>query len=281
MSVSPNSANKNSNLLYDLISNWENETIEFKEASKDYDTDKIGRYVSALSNEANLSECGSAWLVFGVRNKTREVVGSDYRTDPERLNGLKFQIGSGTEPSMTFRSVKVLDEPAGRVIMFEIPAAPQGMPIAWKGQCFARAGESLIPLSFDKQDAIRRQDHLLDWTAQVVNDATVSDLSSEALKVARRAFTDRNASRIAPETIDNWSDEQFLMHVGLMTKRGIVRAAFLLNPLMAELTWKLVGQEAAYEHFTIPFILATTELYGRIRNIKMRLLPQASSYSVK
>ncbi|MCQ4882131.1 AAA family ATPase, partial [Alistipes onderdonkii] len=42
---------------------------------------------------------------------------------------------------------------------------------------------------------------------------------------------------------------------------------------MAELTWKLVGQEAAYEHFTIPFILATTELYGRIRNIKMRLLP--------
>ena len=283
MSVSPNSANKNSNLLYDLISNWENETIEFKEASKDYDTDKIGRYVSALSNEANLSECGSAWLVFGVRNKTREVVGSDYRTDPERLNGLKFQIGSGTEPSMTFRSVKVLDEPAGRVIMFEIPAAPQGMPIAWKGQCFARAGESLIPLSFDKQDAIRRQDHLLDWTAQVVNDATVSDLSSEALKVARRAFTDRNASRIAPETIDNWSDEQFLMHVGLMTKRGIVRAAllllgkpesaYLLNPLMAELTWKLVGQEAAYEHFTIPFILATTELYGRIRNIKMRLLP--------
>ena len=184
---------------------------------------------------------------------------------------------------MTFRSVKVLDEPAGRVIMFEIPAAPQGMPIAWKGQCFARAGESLIPLSFDKQDAIRRQDHLLDWTAQVVNDATVSDLSSEALKVARRAFTDRNASRIAPETIDNWSDEQFLMHVGLMTKRGIVRAAllllgkpesaYLLNPLMAELTWKLVGQEAAYEHFTIPFILATTELYGRIRNIKMRLLP--------
>ena len=134
MSVSPNSANKNSNLLYDLISNWENETIEFKEASKDYDTDKIGRYVSALSNEANLSECGSAWLVFGVRNKTREVVGSDYRTDPERLNGLKFQIGSGTEPSMTFRSVKVLDEPAGRVIMFEIPAAPQGMPIAWKAR---------------------------------------------------------------------------------------------------------------------------------------------------
>ena len=265
------SESTNPNLLYHLIGNWENETIEFKEASKDFDTDKIGRYVSALSNEANLSECGSAWLVFGVRNKSREVVGTDYRIESERLNSLKIQIKDGTEPSMTFRD------------MFEIPSAPQGMPIAWKGQCFARAGESLIPLSFDKQDSIRRQDHLLDWTAQVVDDASVSDLSPEAVAVARRAFAERNTSRIAPDTINSWTDEQFLLHIGLMTKRGIVRAAllllgkpesaYLLNPLMAELTWKLIGQEAAYEHFSIPFILATSELYARIRNIKIRLLP--------
>lgn len=38
-----------------LISNWEDETVEFKEANNDYDKDKIGRYFSALSNEANLS----------------------------------------------------------------------------------------------------------------------------------------------------------------------------------------------------------------------------------
>lgn len=37
-----------------LISNWEDETVEFKEANNDYDKDKIGRYFSALSNEANL-----------------------------------------------------------------------------------------------------------------------------------------------------------------------------------------------------------------------------------
>lgn len=42
---------------------------------------------------------------------------------------------------------------------------------------------------------------------------------------------------------------------------------------MAELTWRLVGQEEAYEHFTIPFVLATTALYSRIRNMKMQLLP--------
>lgn len=54
---------------------------------------------------------------------------------------------------------------------------------------------------------------------------------------------------------------------------GKPEASYLLSPLMAEPTWKLVGQEHAYEHFGIPFILSTTKLYSRIRNIKIRLLP--------
>jgi ATP-dependent DNA helicase RecG len=37
-----------------LIATWENEVVEFKQAGHDYDTDKIGEYFSALSNEANL-----------------------------------------------------------------------------------------------------------------------------------------------------------------------------------------------------------------------------------
>ena len=40
-------------VLYDLIENWENEVVEFKEASRDFDMDKIGRYFSAVSNEVN------------------------------------------------------------------------------------------------------------------------------------------------------------------------------------------------------------------------------------
>lgn len=45
-------------LLDELISEWENETVEFKETSaKD---DDLGKYFSALSNEANLKEVDSA-----------------------------------------------------------------------------------------------------------------------------------------------------------------------------------------------------------------------------
>lgn len=273
----------NLTLLDALIDGWENEAVEFKEAGRDFDTDKIGRYVCALSNEANLGGASAGWLVFGVRNKTRSVVGTDYRSDPARLNGIKAQVADGTEPSLTFRSVRIVDHSDGRVVLFEVPPAPQGLPIAWKGHYYARAGESLKPLTIDKLDAIRREDSAMDWTAQPVPDAEMADLSPEAMRVAREAFTQRNSTRVTREEVETWSDEQFLGHVGLLDRRGLNRAAvlllgkpeaaWLLNPLMAELTWRLVGQEEAYEHFTIPFVLATTALYSRIRNVKIQLLP--------
>lgn len=49
--------------LNSLINNWENETVEFKEANNDYDKDKIGKYFSALSNEANLRNLQCGWLM--------------------------------------------------------------------------------------------------------------------------------------------------------------------------------------------------------------------------
>jgi ATP-dependent DNA helicase RecG len=43
------------NLLVKLISTWENEVIEFKEVNDDYSTSEIGKYFSALANEALIS----------------------------------------------------------------------------------------------------------------------------------------------------------------------------------------------------------------------------------
>ena len=156
------------NLLDRLVTGWESETVEFKEASRDYSTDKIGSYFSALSNEANLHGTDSAWLVFGVRDKTRTVVGTDYRPELARQQSLKWQITQGTEPSVTFRAVYEVKHADGRVVMMEIPPAPAGIPIAWQGHYYARAGESLVSLGLDKQDQIRRQSLTTDWSAGIV-----------------------------------------------------------------------------------------------------------------
>ena len=82
-------------LLNKLIQNWETEVAEFKEAGKDYDKNKIGQYFSAISNEANLKGLQHGWLVFGVRNKNKEIVGSDYR-NTKGLDTLKQEISVGT-----------------------------------------------------------------------------------------------------------------------------------------------------------------------------------------
>jgi len=66
-------------ILRGLIENWEDEVVEFKEASNSFKRDEIGEYFSAISNEANLKGLQYGWLVFGVNNQSRQVVGSDYR----------------------------------------------------------------------------------------------------------------------------------------------------------------------------------------------------------
>ena len=66
-------------LLPQLIAGWENEVVEFKNVGDSYSTSDIGKYFSALSNEANLRNQDCGWLIFGVNNKSRSVVGSAYR----------------------------------------------------------------------------------------------------------------------------------------------------------------------------------------------------------
>ena len=53
-------------LLDELIAGWESEVVEFKEENEGYSTKEIGKYFSALSNEANLRSKQRAWLVLGV-----------------------------------------------------------------------------------------------------------------------------------------------------------------------------------------------------------------------
>jgi ATP-dependent DNA helicase RecG len=271
-------------LLQELIATWENEVVEFKQAGDGFSTDDIGKYFSALANEANLRGNERAWLVFGVHNKTRAVVGTDYRREPERLQSLKQQIAENTTPRVTFRDIHELLHAAGRVLLFEVPAAPRGMPIAWKGHYHARAGESLAPLGLDKQDEMRSQTLAQDWTAQVVPAATLANLDDAAVHKARESFAQKHANRLAAGEVAGWPLATFLDRARLTIDGQVTRTALLLLgkpesawhllPHPAQLTWSLQGPERAYEHFGPPFLLNTTRLYQRIRNIQLRLLPQ-------
>lgn len=270
-------------LFSQLIESWENEVVEFKRGGKGHSTDEIGKYFSALANEANLHDHDVAWLIFGVDDKTRAVVGTDYAVHTDRLNQLKQQIVENSQPQITFQAIHELNHPDGRVLLFEIPAAPRGLPIAWKGHYYARAGESITSLGIDKQDQIRAQQMGNDWSEVVVPEATIDHLDPEALRRAREGFADQHRNRLTSGDVESWTPEQFLERAKLTKNGQITRAtllllgknasAHLLSPHMCEISWRLIGQEEAYEHFSLPFLISATELYKRIRNVQIRLLP--------
>lgn len=269
--------------LTDLIATWENEVVEFKEATDSFSVSEIGKYFSALSNEANLNDTDAGWLIFGVSNKQRTVVGTSYRVDPVRLNSLKQQIADGADPKTTFRHIHEITLDGHRVVMMEIPPAPRGIPIAWQGHYFSRSGESLSPMGLAKLDEIRAQTLETDWSAQVVDGATLDDLDPVAVDRARSDFALKHQNRIDADEVRGWPVATLLDRAKVTQRGQVTRAAllllgrpesaYLLSPHPAQMTWKLVGPETAYQHFGPPFLLATSQLYQRIRNIQLRLLP--------
>ena len=78
----------------------ENEVVEFKEAKNTYDFTKLGKYFSALSNEANLCGKPNAWLIFGVEDKRHTIVGSQFRPKRKDLDSLKGEIANKTTISV-------------------------------------------------------------------------------------------------------------------------------------------------------------------------------------
>jgi ATP-dependent DNA helicase RecG len=108
-----------------IAHNAENEIIEFKEAKESYDFDKIGKYFSALSNEANLKGKSYAWLIFGIEDKEHRIVGSNFRKERRKLDSLKKEIGDKITNNISFIEIYELNKPEGRVCKLPLCAQNQ------------------------------------------------------------------------------------------------------------------------------------------------------------
>ena len=138
---------ENYRTLFDqLIAHVEHEVIEFKTAENQFDTNKLGKYLSALSNEANLRDVDFAWILMGVNNE-RQVVGTLFLMDETKRQQLKHDIAANTTGGLTFREIAPVEIDGKRILMFKIPAAPRNIVTKWKGIAYGRSGESLEPLS--------------------------------------------------------------------------------------------------------------------------------------
>ena len=276
-------------VLEDLLAlSGENELVEFKEAKNDYDFRKLGKYFSALSNEANLARKTRAWLVFGV-NDARQVVGTQYRANTNGLESLKKELADKTTNRITFVAIHELPHELGRVLLFEIAPAPKGIPVAFDGHYYGREGESLSPLNLSEIERIRDQAVSEDWSAVVVPEAGLDDLDETALVVARRNYQSKFPDKA--EEVASWDTWTVLNKAKLAIKGKLTRTAILLlgreeaehfvQPADPKIRWILKdyqGNDRDYALFGLPLLLAVDKVYAKIRNLKYRYIKEGTLF---
>lgn len=268
-------------ILDELLLNTENECVEFKKAENNFDIDTLGKYFSALGNEATLKNKQYSWIVFGIDDKTHKLTNTNFYRD-NNFNKVKKQITDNTTDNIGFIEIYEFMRNGKRVIMFQVPAA-SGTPINWKGFPYGRNGESIAPLTPNKIEQIKATANY-DWSRQVIEEATIDNLDRDAIRVAREQFKSKYKGKSIANEVDNLSDIDFLNKVKLTLNSKITMACmlllgkneddYLMNGYTPKMTWKLYDDFNVidYEHFGIPFIVNVENLKSKIRNLRYRYM---------
>lgn len=222
-----------------------------------------------------------------MNNKKRKIVGTEYRNS-NGLDTLKHEIGSATTGGISFIDIyEIFPEVEGkekRVIMFQIPAAVTAVPTGWHNQEYGRDGESLVPLSEEKRERIRRQVRL-DWSKRFIPNATIEHLDADAIAIARNKYKEKMNEMHISDEVDQMTNEEFLERRKLVVNGKVTNAAMLLLGNSAydylfesvpEASWRIYDSKEMvkdYKIFKIPFITLSDRILENIRNLTYRYMP--------
>jgi len=262
----------------------ENRFLEFK--SNYQQANKLGQYISSLSNGACLDKEDYAYLYFGVDDVTLNVKGTTFNPSSEKAEGnqsLEIYLRHLISPKINFTIEEFLYDGKKRIVLFKIPAAVSE-PTLFYGKAYVRVDSHTTELA-PYIDWIRDiYNSHVDWTAQVVEDASIEDLDPEAVLLAKKGYKER-FSKFATD-VDNWSDSVFLDRAGLTKNGQITKATLLLvgkeekSHLLghiSQIVWKCFQDNETFgDIYSIPYIKSTTALLGRIRNYRFKIFPHNS-----
>lgn len=259
-----------------LKSPHETEVVEFKDR-KILSKDDMGKYFSALSNEANLNNTESAWMIFGISD-SGEVVGSNIFDTVESQNKLKKYISEQCTNRLSYTNILTCNRNGKRVLIFQIPAALPGIPTSFKNIAYERQGDSVFGLSEEKRRRLMSQT-MPDWSSTIIPDCMMEVLSTEAISKAREFYIRSHPGK--EQECEGWNDLTFLNKIGLTINGKVTYAAMVLlgNPdyshrvpgAALRIRWILRDIDRSTidnDFFDVPFILAVDTLCGKIRNVK-------------
>ena len=262
----------------------EKEWIEFKMGKGSITDEQIGEYISAMSNGATVANKPFGYLVWGVEDGTHTIKGTDFNFISAKHGGnqdLELFLRTYLFPKINFEIFE-FDYQNKHIVLLRIPAA-KGEPTNFQKKPYIRIGSNKTDLRNHPELMRIIYNSQEDWSSKIIENATIADLDSEAIAVARIKYKELNTNKPFYDEIDNWNNLQFLDKAKITINGKITRTAILLLgkeeathfllPSVAEITWKLDTEEKSYEHFATPFLLTTTKLMQRIRNIKYKFFP--------
>ena len=239
--------------------------------------DDVISYISAIANMNGGS------LVLGVMDKTLEIVGlnpHNYTAQSATLTIRDHCTNISTEGLSI--DEYITSDTDKRVWIINIPKHMPKLPVYAHRKAWQRIEDSLVEITPERRNAILSEiEQPYDWSAGVIEEATLEDLNPEALAKARIEFKKRYP--LKANDVDMWDDLTFLNKAHFTIKGKITRtaliilgneeAAHLLNPAVCQIRWSLKNsrnENVDYEIFNIPMLLAVDQVRAKIRNIKYR-----------
>ncbi len=210
----------------------EDEHLEFKEARRQFGLEDLIRYCCALANERG------GRIILGVTDRRpRRVVGTAafqnlQQTKLSLINKLRLRIEALEIP-----------HPDGRVLVFEAPTRPLGLPMQVDGAYWMRSGESVVPMT---PDVLKRifDEAQPDFSAEICPCLDLDELDPRAIEIFRARWAERSRR----DDLLDLGAEQLLHDADLLSDAGITYAALILLGTGPALVRHLAHAEIIYEY---------------------------------
>lgn len=281
------------NLLDELIVKYNRETryLEFKRNYQD--ANSLGEYISALSNGATLDNMDYGYLFFGVDDTTLEIVGTTFNPASQKVSFkldksnkkpnqyLELGLRQYITPQINFDIQSFISNNGKRIVAFIIPASKEE-PAYFMSKAYVRVDSCKTDLKNYPAWVRQIYNARKDWSAEIVEDATIDDLDSEAIAQALDGYCQRFPHK-AEDAKGKWSVSEFLDHAKVTINGKITRTALLLLGKeesahhlnhIAQIVWRLdTGEERAAGIFYPPFLLSAINVRKTIRNYQFKIFP--------
>lgn len=202
-------------ILERLVNYPECEFIEYKENF--HSAEEIGERISAIANSASLHNKPYGYLVFGVKDSTRDIVGTTFCAKSEKKGNeiLELWLVNRLNPKIDFEIIEFDYKEGVHISMYKIPAA-SGCPVNFINRAYIRVNSAtrLLNEFRDKEEKIWRKDNGSMLFQRVVKDGltpndivsllsteTYFDLIGTSLPTTQQSIVDRFCSEcLAVET---------------------------------------------------------------------------------